>query len=189
VTSKMFTLSSSYPSRLPVARCATPYMQHLSQKYDLTTHLGVYLRNLNKILLVNTIYPEDNIVSGMLLPMHATGLGKIFLAYLQEEQQEEILNHMELKRFTAKTVTEIDDLRKQLADIHFRGFSCDNSEYMEGTSCIAFPIFNDKTEIVAALSISQREEVISAQREQIIIDGLRCSKQCSMEMGWLMYGS
>ena len=49
------------------------------------------------------------------------------------------------------------------------------------------PIFNNKNEIAAAMSVSGSPDSINEQLEQIISEGLRCSKQCSTDMGWDFY--
>ena len=150
----------------------------------MTVHLGM-LTIRNTVLLVNVAFPQNNVTSGTIFPLHASGLGKVMLAFLSKERQDELLD-TELKKYTRQTITDPIALREELERIRRRGFGRDNGEYLEGTSCLAFPIFNEKSEVVAAMSVSGSENEVSAALDQIIVDGLRCSKQCSLEMGWQM---
>jgi len=188
ISGKMYSLSYSYPNRLPVVRFATRYMQELADRYDVTAHLGT-LSIRNDILLVNAQFPKNiqNIRSGSTFPLHASSMGKVILSYMPEEKREEMLENCDMRPYTRHTITDKDILRKEISVIRRQGYGRDVEEYLDGTSCVAFPIFNDKDEIVAAMSVSGTLEQINTQIDTMITDGLRCSKQCSAEMGWGVY--
>lgn len=188
ISGKMYSLSYSYPNRLPVVRYATRYMQELAERYNVTVHLGA-LSIRDDVLLVNAQFPKNiqNIRSGSTFPLHASSMGKVILSYMPQERMEELLESCDMRAFTHHTITDRDVLRKELSVIRERGYGCDVEEYIDGTSCVAFPIFDDKNKIAAAMSVSGTLDLINSQMEQIITDGLRCSKQCSAEMGWIVY--
>lgn len=188
ISGKMYSLSYSYPNRLPVVQYASRYMQELSNKYETTIHLGT-LSVRNDILLINVHFPKNiqNVRSGSSFPLHASSMGKVLLAFSPEEKIETMLQKCDFRVFTRKTITDKEVMKRELVGIREQGYGCDEEEYLEGTSCVAFPIFNSRDEIVAAMSVSGTCDQINGQREQIIRDGLRCSKQCSSEMGWGVY--
>ncbi len=189
VSGKMYSISYSYPNRLPVVRTAASYMIDMVEKLNLTTHLGT-LSAKNDILLLKAQFPRNmqNARSGSIFPIYASGMGKVILAYSEEAKQEEILSSMEFRAFTKHTVTSSEKLREELAVIREQGYSRDQEEYLYGVSCVAFPILNDKNKIIAAISISGTPQDIDERFDQIITEGLRCSKSCSMDMGWDIYG-
>jgi IclR family transcriptional regulator, KDG regulon repressor len=86
-------------------------------------------------------------------PLHCTALGKILLAFSESSEAEEILNHIVLKRFTSRTVTDIRVLRAQLDQIRKTGIAEAFEEYIEGTCAIATPIRDGSNQVVAALSL------------------------------------
>lgn len=188
ISGKMYSLSYTYPNRLPVVRFAMRYMQELANRYDITVHLGA-LSIRNDVLLVNAQFPSNmqNIRSGSIFPLHASSMGKVILSYLSEEKREALLEACDMRAYTRYTITDRDALRSELSAIREQGYGRDMEEYIDGTSCVAFPIFNDKDEIVAAMSVSGTLEQIDSRLDAIITDGLRCSKQCSAEMGWGVY--
>lgn len=188
ITGKMYGLSYLYPNRLPVVRCASSYMLELAEKFNTTIHLGT-LSIRNDVLLVKAQFPKNiqNVHSGSHFPLHATGLGKVLMAFLPEEKKNTVIEECNLKQLTSRTITDREVLRKELEEIVERGYGRDLEEYLEGTSCAAFPIFNERHEIVAAMSVSGATDIIEGQISQIISEGLRCSKQCSSEMGWSLY--
>ncbi len=190
ISGRMYSLSYSYPNRLPVVQYAQRYMQELSDTYNTTIHLGT-LTIRHDVLLINARFPKNiqNIRSGSSFPLHASGMGKVLLAFSSPEKREDMIARCDFQAFTRKTIVDRDVMEKEMQEIREQGYGCDEEEYMEGTACIAFPIFNSRDDITAAMSVSGTCDQINGQREQIIRDGLRCSKQCSSEMGWRMYNS
>lgn len=185
VTEKMYALSYAHPYRLPVVRIASPYIIELSKRYSITVHLGI-LSVKNEVLLVKAQFPPDleGVRSGNSFPLYATGSGKVMLAYLSSKKRESVMNEIELYPYTKATITDKDVLLKELDLIRHRGYGTDKGEYLENTYCIAFPIFNSQKEITATLSLSGTREKIENHFDDIVPDGMQCSKYCSMELGW-----
>ena len=97
---------------------------------------------------------RTNIVVGRHLPAYCTALGKIFLADMFDRELDQYLENVELKPLTRKTITDREDLRKQLKKIRNDGYAVDNCELDENVRCIAGPIRDESAKLVAAISIS-----------------------------------
>ncbi len=185
ITEKMYSLSYSHPYRLPVVRYASPYIMELSNKYNTMVHVGV-LSSENEVLLVKAEFPKDmtGIRSGNQFPLHASGSGKVMLAFMPEQKRDKILKEIVLYPYTRVTITDKGLLLKKLDEIRNNGYGRDEGELFDNTHCISFPIFNSKKEIVATISLSGTKEIIEGNLEQIILDGLQSSKYISRELGW-----
>ena len=92
--------------------------------------------------------------TGATAPLHCTAAGKILLAYKPEEIQEEILNEIELTKYTDNTIVKKEDLNKESAEIRKNGYGFDNEERELGVSCIGAPIFDLNNEAIACITIS-----------------------------------
>ena len=57
--------------------------------------------------------------------LHCTALGKVLLAYLPEEERRKILEQKCLPRLTEKTITDKEELEKELNRIKKQGFALD----------------------------------------------------------------
>jgi DNA-binding IclR family transcriptional regulator len=73
------------------------------------------------------------------------------------------LSHGELDRFLAvfpprpvssKTITDVRQIKKQLAWVRAQGYSVDDEETMPGVRCMAAPIRNHTGRVIAALNVS-----------------------------------
>ncbi|WP_422487349.1 IclR family transcriptional regulator [Gudongella sp. DL1XJH-153] len=92
--------------------------------------------------------------TGATAPLHCTASGKIFLAYKEQAERNEIIDGLDLIKFTDNTITKKEELVKELQRIKKDGYGFDVEERDEEVSCIAAPVFGPQDELMACLSIS-----------------------------------
>jgi len=78
----------------------------------------------------------------------------VLLAYLPEGERKKILGKRELPHLTEKTITDKEELEKELNKVKKQGFALDRGENEKDVQCIAAPIRNFQGKIIAAISIS-----------------------------------
>ena len=88
------------------------------------------------------------------LPLHASSLGKLFLAAMPTVAREEAIQKLTLTRFTDQTLHSAATLRRELNQVAENGFARDNQELEDGLDCIAVPILDADGHVFAALSVS-----------------------------------
>lgn len=106
---------------------------------------------------------------GAIFPLHAGTSGKILMAYLDREEQEKIIADMGLARFSETTITDQDQLFKELARIKKLGYALSNGEVIPGTYGIGAPILSRTGKAVASLSISAPVQRMDDKRRQEVI--------------------
>ena len=140
-----------------IKEIAYPILRDLTNKTGLTSHLGVLTDNYPSYL-VKVESPYAIIVNsyvGKQLPLNSTALGKVFLAYINEETREHLLETLgPFQKYTDKTITDLDVLRNSLKQVKELGYAIDNEEDCEGAVCLASPVLDRSGNIVAAVSIS-----------------------------------
>jgi IclR family KDG regulon transcriptional repressor len=92
------------------------------------------------------------IEQGRTQPLHAGASSKVLLAHLPEDEWDDLLD-LPLQRFTANTVTDVGALKTQLRRIRQTGYCVSDGEIDVGARAIAVPLWNQREEVVAALSI------------------------------------
>ena len=90
---------------------------------------------------------------GRILPPHASSLGKAITAFQPEEARESLIRSYGLHRFTAHTIVDELELRRELDAIRGRGFSSDVEESALEGCCFGAPI-RVSGRVVAAISLS-----------------------------------
>ena len=87
------------------------------------------------------------------LPAHATALGKALLAFSCPDLQKQVIAEG-LPRYTRQTLTDPDQLRHVLSVIRLTRFAVSRSEYRDGASAVAVPVFGSGGSVIAALGLS-----------------------------------
>ena len=140
--------------RLSLRDTALPFLEDLYE----ATHENVQLAVLDGVeaLYVERICGRDaiGVISrvGGRLPLHATGVGQVLLAHGDQRLQEAVLAGP-LRRFTPKTVTSPEELRRVLAEVRRTGIAiCDGQVELRSLS-IAAGVRDSSDRVVAALSV------------------------------------
>jgi IclR family acetate operon transcriptional repressor len=130
---------------------ARPFLERLGKATGETINLGVAAGpSVEQIAQVDCTYliGGTNWV-GRPVPLHASGLGKVLLAYGAAK-----LPPGELPRCTEKTITSEAALRAELAAVRARGYAVTDEELEAGLIAFAAPVFRYDGTVVAALSVS-----------------------------------
>ncbi len=89
---------------------------------------------------------------GARLPLHATGVGKVLLAFSGRSLRERALQSPQ--RLTAHTMTEPGRLRRELAEVRRRGFARTSEELTLGAFSVAVPVMTgEDSDLVGAIGI------------------------------------
>lgn len=88
---------------------------------------------------------------GRCFDLHSGSSGRAILAFLSEDEQEDILSRP-LPRQTAATVTDPEALRASLRDARTRGVCHSEGERQEGAASLAAPVFSDG-QVVGSVSV------------------------------------
>jgi IclR family acetate operon transcriptional repressor len=83
--------------------------------------------------------------------LHATGSGKLLLAYLPDRELDQYLTQTRLERFTADTITDRETLLEELARIREQGVSIDRGEHGSSIWCVAGPVQDASRKVVGCL--------------------------------------
>jgi DNA-binding IclR family transcriptional regulator len=144
---------------------ALPFMQDLYDATKENVHLAVL--DGREALYIEKITGRRaaRVVSrrGGRLPLHATGVGKVLLAYAPEELVAEVLSNG-LRRYTPHTIVAPAQLRRKLSEVRRTGLAFAIEEMSLGSISVAAPIFTAPGTAVAALALVVRSSRKDVQR-------------------------
>ncbi len=106
------------------------------------------------------------------LPFHCTALGKSILSVLPEYQVTELLERLNLKKYTPNTVTEQDVLISQIEEVKSSGYSLEEEELEPGLSCIAVPLYIKGLKFCGAVSFSGASSRLTRERMMELVKEL-----------------
>lgn len=153
---------------------ARPILRAITESTRETTNL-VVLDDLAAVY-IETV-PSPQVVRlftaiGNRVPLHATGAGKCLLAAMPSARRDTLLDRLDLRSYTPKTLIDPAALRRALDEAHERGFALDDEEYDEGVRCVALPV-GGMSDAVAAISVSGPASRFTRQRCLEIVPLLR----------------
>lgn len=155
---RLFELGELVPQHRTLREAALPLMEDLREATRSRIHLAVL--NGVDVLYVEILGIGDVGVpsrTGGRLPAHATGVGKVILAYSSPDVVRARIE-AGLPRLTARTITREDAFMAELRKIRTVGMALDMGENTPGISCVAAPVYGSDRKIRAALSVTGRTE-------------------------------
>jgi DNA-binding IclR family transcriptional regulator len=145
---------------------ARPFLQELEKITNEVIHLVVY--DQGEVVYIEKLEGNETLRMhskvGKRAPMHCTSVGKAILAYLPTAVVHDILDRKGLPVHTEYTITDKDQLLKELEAIKKKGFALDLEENEQGITCMAVPLFDHLGNVVAAMSISGHTRRMTDER-------------------------
>ena len=71
---------------------------------------------------------------------HSTAVGKVLLAWQDEEQVRRVVHRLGLPPRTPRTLTTLEEFTAELAAVRARGWAVDDEEEEPGVRCLAVPV-------------------------------------------------
>lgn len=149
-------LASAVSGRLDVTQQGREICERLAGEVGETVNIAVlrshYAVNVDQARGPSAVGTHNWV--GELTPLHATSSGKVLLAFMSSQARRELLESAGLARFTARTITSIDELDRHLSSVARDGYVVSLEELEHGLNAVAAPIRDHTGVVVAALSVS-----------------------------------
>jgi DNA-binding IclR family transcriptional regulator len=154
---RLWEIGVQTPTARNLRTLALPYLEDLYESTREHVHLAIldgrdalYVEKLSGHQAVHVI----SRVGGR-LPLHATGVGLVLLAFAPADVLDDYLASP-LTKFTPSTMTSPDGLRRRVAEIRATGVARMSEEMTPGSSSLAAPILDRTGQVVAAVSVVTR---------------------------------
>jgi len=177
-------------SRPDLQEVAAHEMQKFCEKTGFNIALSIM--DQDKVLYLRTIDPKPvryAAHAGERAPLHCTGVGKAYLAFLSDAQRTDLLPRLVLDRYTENTKITVAELERDLADIRRRGYgTCDREEFLHVVG-IGAPILDENGNPVAGISVWITTDIADmVTLEKCAPDLLSMTKNISRSMDVSMAG-
>ncbi len=96
---------------------------------------------------------------------------------MDDEQREDLLDHMNLDALTLVTITDRERLLEELAAIRRKGYSESEGERVSGGAAISAPIFAPDGSILAAVSVLGPDSRLNRERRRELTQPLVAAAQ------------
>lgn len=171
LTFKLFELGNTVPHRKHLIDAARPPMLRLSQEIGETVNNGVLYQDevlyIDKVEPVNYLKLDTSI--GSTDSVHNTSLGKVLVAFLETEEQEQLISRLDFTPTTPNSITDADAFRQELRRVRAAGYALDCQELSLELNCVAAPVCDGSGRVCSAISISGPVHRFNETRQQEVI--------------------
>jgi IclR family KDG regulon transcriptional repressor len=184
---RLFELGSKVIASLDLRERARRHLERLMLETGETSHLCVLddggVLYLDKVEASRTVRVPS--IVGQRYPVHCGAAGKTLLAFLQDDELDNLIKARGLKAYTSNTITTPARLKSELQLIRERGYAVDNEEFEEGLRCIGAPVRDHSNKVVAAISIAGPTFRITADKIPALARSVvAVAKELSAELGY-----
>lgn len=187
---RLVTLSETLLATTELRKEARPVLEDLASQYQETIHLAVL--DDTQAVYVDKLQGRQAVrveltSLGARLYAHCSALGKVLLAYSEENEAKRIIQTAGLPRFTDNTITNEEELIQNLAKIRKQGFAYDLEEILPDLCCVAAPIYDYAGNVIAAISMSIPAFRFRRSQTEFRDGVMRAAKTISKRLGYYAY--
>lgn len=180
-------LAGAATERMDLPRLGGPYCDSLAGELGETVNIAI--RDHDVAINISQARGTAAVTAhnwvGQRTPLHATSSGKILFAHAPAEDQDDLLGE-DLQRYTARTITDSEELHKEFQAIVRDGYATSFEELELGLNAAAVAVYNHNGGVVAALSASGPSYRFSRRRMRELVDVMTvASKELSAQLGYL----
>lgn len=184
---KLLELGSKASDQIDITSIATPILKDLSLKVNRLCHLGV-LDGDHVVYVIKTSTNELIKIGtwvGRRIGVHCTAMGKVLMAWKDEEEIDRFLKEVELERMTPNTIMDKERLRESLVEVKRNGWSLDDEESTKMVRAVGAPVRDQSGEVCAGLSICTLTEIDNLIELLALKDtAIKAANKISAELGW-----
>lgn len=187
LTPRVLSIGQHYTASHALADIAQPYLVRLAEQTEESASLGTL--DGGEVVYIARV-PVRRVLSvratpGTRVPVHATSLGRVLLAWEPEQRVEQVIAESGLPSLTPHTITDPARFRDALRTVREQGWSVVVSEREEGLISLSAPVRDRTGRVVAALasSTSTGRSTPERVREDVVPLLVRIAEQISTELG------
>ncbi len=187
LTRKLFGMGLASLGSASIIEHSYDPMRRLRDKLKETVVLGTIMDD--KIVILEQILGSRHfsfiLKSGMDICLHSSAPGKVFLAFSESDDADNMIRNINFIKFNDNTITNASALREELDKVHRSGYALDMGEELAGVRCIGAPIFNQSGQITASVWITgPAERITNDSLEEYSRDVVACAEEISGRMGY-----
>jgi IclR family KDG regulon transcriptional repressor len=184
---KFFDFTGIIKRKMKIRDIAIPHLMKLTQTVNESAILAIWTGG--RVAITETFHANHTLRvvpdEGTQISLHGSSLGKIILANLTEKELNGFFIGQNLRRYTSKTITNLETLKKQLSLIRQKGIAIDDEESFDNIRSIAAEIRGTENKIVGSVGIIGPSIRLTLDKVRECVAPLkRCSLEISRELGY-----
>jgi IclR family pca regulon transcriptional regulator len=166
---RVLDLGFSAINSMDLRELSVPHLQQLSDETGHTVNMAIL--DDTDIVYIERVRSSRqgqrdidlNLHVGSRLPAYCTSMGKVLLAFLPPERQQELLARIEFSQRGPNTITAKAELAAELERVRAAGLAVNNEELAYGLRSIAAPVRAQSGDVVAAINLAVHRSMVSVE--------------------------
>jgi DNA-binding IclR family transcriptional regulator len=184
---QLLSIAATALASLDIRDVARPHLAALNRSFSHTVHLASLVGN--EVVYVDKFEGTAKIQMysriGRTTPLHASGVGKVILAYRSESELAQLLKGLEYQQYAPDTITSEAELRRDLELIRERGYAVDRGEFETLIHCVAAPVRGIDGTVTSAMSMSVPKMLLDFDGLMALVPELVATADAiSRDYGW-----
>jgi DNA-binding IclR family transcriptional regulator len=153
---KVLQLKDLTRDHINLTNIARPILRDLATLTNCTAHLAILSQD-SANYIDHWMSPSGIAIRTRLgehAPLYCTSLGKVLLAWLPEDDLQDMIASIKFESHAPNTITDPTRFLQELENVRKQGFAEDCEESTVGIHCIGAPIRGPEGGVVAAISIT-----------------------------------
>lgn len=172
---KFIEVGKIVSENMELRKIALPYMKELGQKtmenVQLIAPVGDEAIYIEKVESPHPVRLYTRV--GRRVPFYGGACSRAILTFMRDEEIDNLLKAIELKKITPNTIIDKDKLLETIQQDRKNGYTISYGELEPDTVSIGAPIFNDHGEVIASVSIAGPEGRFQGERLKELISGIK----------------
>ena len=190
IGTSLFRLGHIAQISMNVLRLAAPYLRDLSNKHGLICYMG--RREGDHVLALEKFYPSNlpgwaalMTAEGSDMPLFSTGIGKLFLSEMTDEELNQYLTRVRLTSFTDETITNPEVLLQTVKAIRKTHIAYNNAENERFIHSICVPVYDINGKMTVGISVCGFSELLNdIGRDSLENEIKSIAEKISLELGF-----
>lgn len=146
--SYLIVIGSRASEFIDYLKLAKPHLKWVCEQTGLTSILLEPISHDRLMYVAKEEYElSDNpyqmtVKLGQHFPLTSASFGKCYLAFVEEDRRKEIIQKVNFKQFTDKSITDYETFTDSLNEVREKGYAVSFEEHTSGVFGVAAPIFN-----------------------------------------------
>ncbi|WEH15578.1 IclR family transcriptional regulator [Streptomyces sp. VNUA24] len=161
---RLFALAQEAVENLDIREIAHPHLVRLNERCGHTVHLAVL--EDNEVIYIDKVesrYPVRMYSRiGKPVALTVAAVAKLLLADLPEPERRALAARLDYPLYTPRSTPDAPAFLKELARVREQGWATDLGGHEESINCVAAPVRGVDGRVVAAMSVSAPNVVVTA---------------------------
>ncbi|WP_327177700.1 IclR family transcriptional regulator [Streptomyces sp. NBC_01335] len=172
---RLFALAQEAVENLDVREIAHPHLVELNENCGHTVHLAVYEEG--EVLYIDKVdsrYPVRMYSRiGKTVAMSVAAVAKLLLADLPEPERRAVAERLDYPSYTPRSTPNAAAFLRELATVRAQGWATDLGGHEESINCVGAPVRGADGRVVAAMSVSAPNVLVTAEELLALLPLLR----------------